>query len=143
MIEGFAVLYGVESIYGLEGYLCQETILPHALAESVARGRTAKGKRIRCDLNHDRSIILARVGKGLELEDREEGVFFRLAIPMLPGIRGMSFTFSNPQWTRQGELYMVHRAEMKSISVLTKIDPAYPATLPTIREVYNGQQANV
>jgi HK97 family phage prohead protease len=137
MIEGRAVLYGVKSAFPLKGLAVQEMILPGAFTESVARGRTLRGKRIYCDLNHDRSVVLARIGRGLELEDRPEGVFFRLAIPLLPGIRGMSFTFNRAKWTRQGSLYIVQSADLKSISVLTRMEPAYP-TLATIRGVNNG-----
>jgi HK97 family phage prohead protease len=139
-IEGYAVLYDVVSIGGIDGNPLCERIARGAFDSSI-RQATAGTWNIFALAEHDRKRKLGSTRRGtLTLRSDERGVRFRLLGRKLPpGFRGMSFQFVPLRWRQDGDLlFTLLEGALLEISVC-RSRVCYPQTFVTVKETHEHE----
>ena len=143
-IEGLAIRWEAQAKIGE----ITETMLPGAFASSI------QNQDVLALRDHNPSELLGRTGSGtLSMRETAEGLAFALQLPNSPGgidayenaklgnLKGVSIGFFLPgsDYTEDGGKRTIHRADLREISLLGALDPAYAGTRIQARSNHLGK----
>ena len=139
-LEGMAVLWNSEAKIGE----LTERMLPGAFAQAI------QNQDVLALRDHNPGVLLGRTGSGtLMMTENEAGLFFSLRLPNSPAgidayenaklgnLKGVSVGFFLPgsDYTEDGGKRTIHRADLREISLLGALDPAYAGTRIQARSI--------
>jgi phage head maturation protease len=138
MLSGYAVLWNVPSVAGVDGHPVCEVIAPGAFTRTIAQAMRGE-RNIKCLLNHKRRLGSTR-RRNLRLGTDDRGVTFELdGVPLPQPWEGCSFSFYPTKWRQEAALlYRLIEGVLFEISLCT--EPVhYPQTKETVHD-RNGKR---